>query len=200
MMDTRIIIFAKAPVPGKVKTRLVPALGEEGAAKLARSMLLHTIEEARLAGVGKPELCVDPPSSDPLWQDLIPAGFHVSAQGEGDLGDRLSRAAQRSLREACAVLLVGSDCPALDRFRLCRAAADLGDHDAVIHPAADGGYVALGLRRYDASLFSGIAWSTSSVAKQTIERIRQLDWKLRIRETLRDVDVPENLQEEVLLP
>ncbi len=200
MTATRIIIFAKAPVSGRVKTRLAPALGEDGAAALARSMLLHTIKEASLAGVGRPELCADPPPSDPSWRDLIPQGLRISAQGEGDLGDRLARAARRALREDGAVLLIGSDCPALDRFRLCRAAADLRDHDAMIHPAADGGYVALGLRRYDASLFSGVAWSTSSVAKQTIERIRQLDWKLRIRETLRDVDVPEDLQEEGLLP
>ncbi|NUQ17170.1 MAG: glycosyltransferase [Sphingomonas sp.] len=200
MMDTRIIIFAKAPVPGRVKTRLAPALGEDGAAALARTMLLHTIKEASLAGVGKPEICADPDPPHPDWQGLLPAGFRTSTQGEGDLGERLARAVQRALREDAAVLLIGTDCPALDRFRLCRAAADLRDHDAIIHPAADGGYVALGLRRYDASLFSGIAWSTSSVAKQTIERIRRLDWTLRIRETLRDVDVPEDLKAEGLAP
>ena len=196
MSGTRIIVFAKAPVPGKVKTRLIPALGEEGAAALARAMLLHTIEEARLAGVGKPEICVDPPPCDPVWQGLMPAGFRVSAQGEGDLGHRLARAAQRALREEAAVLLIGTDCPTLDRFRLCRAAADLRDYDAVIQPAADGGYVALGLRKYDASLFSGIEWSSSSVAEKTIERIKRLGWKLRIREMLHDVDTPEDLHSE----
>ena len=193
MTATRIVIFAKAPVPGKVKTRLIPAVGEGGAAKLARAMLLQTIEEARLAGVGKPEICAEPDPSDPAWQDLLPAGFRLSAQGEGELGDRLARAADRALREDGAVLLIGTDCPALDRFRLWRAARDLGDFDAVIHPAADGGYVALGLRKYDASLFSGIEWSSSSVAEETIQRVKELGWKLRIRETLRDIDVPKDL-------
>ena len=193
MSATRIIIFAKAPVPGKVKTRLIPALGKEGAAELARAMLLHTIEEARLAGVGRPEICADPDPSHPDWQGLLPASIRTSAQGDGDLGDRLARSAERALREDASLLLIGTDCPALDRYHLCRAASDLRDYDAVIHPAADGGYVALGLRKYDPSLFSGIEWSSSSVAEKTIQRIKELRWKLRISETLHDVDRPDDL-------
>ncbi len=194
MTSTRIIIFAKAPVPGNVKTRLIPALGEVGAAKLARAMLLRTMDEARLAGVGKPEVCAEPGPSDPAWRDLLPPGFRQSPQGRGELGDRLARATKRALREDAAVLLIGTDCPALGRFRLWRAASDLRDFDAVIHPAVDGGYVALGLRKYDASVFSDIEWSSNSVAEETIQRITRLGWKLRIRETLPDIDVPEDLE------
>lgn len=193
MTATRIIIFAKAPVPGRVKTRLIPALGEEGAARLARAMLLHTIDEAWLAVAGRPEICADPDPADPVWQGLLPRWFRLSAQGDGDLGDRLARATERALLEDNAVLLIGADCPDLDRLQLWQLAVELHKFDAVISPAEDGGYVALGIRKYDSSLFRGIAWSSSSVARQTIDRIKALGWTLNIGPTFRDIDVPEDL-------
>lgn len=196
MRDVRIIIFAKAPVPGKVKTRLVPVLGEERAAELARRMLLDTTTEAITAGMGPTEICVDPEPSDPAWGDLLRRHpLTVSYQGEGDLGQRLSRAAQRALDHSAHVILIGSDCPSLDRFRLREIAAKLQDHDAVIQPAMDGGYVALGLTRFDPSLFEGIAWSTAAVAKETARRMLQLGWSCCIASPpLRDVDTIEDLQ------
>lgn len=193
MSRTRIIIFAKAPVPGQVKTRLIPALGEEGAAQLARAMLLRTLEEVRAAGVGRPELCADPDPADPAWEALLPAGFWLSAQGEGELGERLARAASRCLRRDDALVLIGTDCPALDRGELRRIANELQSTDAVICPALDGGYVALGLRRYDPAIFEGIAWSSDLVARQTIDRIEALGWPLHIGPEFRDIDVPADL-------
>jgi hypothetical protein len=185
---TRIVIFAKAPVPGRVKTRLIPELGADGAAKTARRMLDWTVLQAR--GTGLPvELCGEP---DPAtWYRPRP-GVEFTAQGEGDLGERLERAARRVLA-AGPVLLVGSDCPELGRARLVAAAEALSARDAVIHPALDGGYVLLGLRRLDPSLFADIAWSTDAVAAQTIARIEALGWSLHVGEALRDVDVPEDL-------
>jgi rSAM/selenodomain-associated transferase 1 len=185
---TRIVIFAKQPVPGRVKTRLIPALGEEGAAKMARRMLDWTLLQARDTGLPV-ELCGDP---DPIsWYKPRP-GLDFTAQGEGDLGERLDRAARRVLASG-PVLFVGSDCPELGRSRLLAAAESLSAHDAVIHPALDGGYVLLGLRRFDPSLFTGIAWSTDSVAAQTIARIEALGWSLHVGERLRDVDSPGDL-------
>jgi hypothetical protein len=183
---TRIVVFAKQPAPGRVKTRLIPALGPEGAARLAAEMLERTIAEALATGL-EVELCGDP---DPtLWH----AGkVHLSCQGEGHLGARLARAAERVL-ERKAVLLIGADCPVLDRARLRAAAEALATHDAVLHPAADGGYVLLGLSRFDRSIFEGIAWSTPTVAADTIARIAALGWSLDLRETLRDVDEPADL-------
>jgi rSAM/selenodomain-associated transferase 1 len=188
---TRIVLFAKAPVAGRVKTRLIPALGAEGAAALARTMLGHAVSEA-LASEMAVELCGDPHPSQ--WGDLLPAGpLALAAQGEGDLGARLARAARRVTEGGERVLLIGGDCPGLDRERLQAAAAALETHDAVLHPAEDGGYVLLGLRRFDASIFEGIAWSTSSVAAQTMARIAALGWTLDVRETLQDVDEPADL-------
>ena len=194
MSRTRITIFAKAPVPGKAKTRLIPALGAIGAARLAHKMLLNTVEAAFAANLSIPELCVDPHPLDPEWEGFLPARhMRVTAQGEGDLGERLARAAKRAILLGEKVLLIGTDCPALDSARLRAAAAALAGHDAVIHPAADGGYVLLGLARFDKSLFEAMKWSTSSVAAETIGRIEALGWSLWVGETLRDVDEPKDL-------
>ena len=184
---TRIVIFAKAPVPGQVKTRLIPALGAGAAADLARRMLLHTCQEALAADVGPVELCL---AGHPGWKEAPPTGVTLSAQGEGDLGDRLWRAAERS---GPPLLLIGADCPELDRRRLRAAAERLRSCEALLHPAEDGGYVLLGLNRLDKSLFTGIAWSTGTVARATVERIEALAWSLHIGETLRDIDEPADL-------
>lgn len=189
----RIVIFAKAPVAGQVKTRLIPALGAEGAAALAAAMLQQTAREALASAVGPVELCADPPVDDRRWRGLIPSGLDLTAQGEGDLGERLARAAQRVIEDGEHVLLIGSDCPDLDHAKLRSAAHSLDEFDAVIHPTLDGGYALLGLTRFDPSLFSGIAWSTGSVATATILRIKALRWSLRIGAPLRDIDVPADL-------
>lgn len=189
MSATRIVVFAKEPVAGRVKTRLIPALGAEGAAGLAREMLAHTLDEARATGL-EVELCGDP---DPTGWNEPPPPVHLTAQGAGDLGARLARAAARTLGEGDRVLLIGTDCPGLDRRRLRAAAAALDAHDAVIHPALDGGYALLGLRRFDPSLFARMAWSTAKVAGQTIARVRALGWSLQVLETLHDIDEPADL-------
>jgi hypothetical protein len=186
---TRIVVFAKAPLPGRVKTRLIPALGAEGAAKLAAEMLAKTLEEAAASGLGF-ELCGDPDAAQ--WGDLLPDARFVW-QGEGDLGERLARAAERVLGEGENVLLVGADCPELDRTRLRQAADALWESDAIIHPAADGGYILLGLRRFHPSLFEGIAWSTAGVAQQTLDRLAALSWSVQVGDTLADVDEPSDL-------
>ena len=102
-------------------------------------------------------------------------------------------AACRVIADGDRALLVGTDCPDLDRARLSEAARQLASHDAVIHPAHDGGYALLGLARFDPSLFSGIGWSGPSVARGTIARIQALGWTLHMGDTLRDVDEPADL-------
>lgn len=194
MSAARIIIFAKAPVAGEAKTRLVPVLGEEGAARLAHQMLVATVNEALAAGLGQPELCVTPAPRHSAWKDLLPtAPLDLTDQGDGDLGERLARAADRALSHGDPVLLIGADCPALTREHLRAAAAALDEHDAVLLPATDGGYVLLGLRRCDPSLFRDIPWSTSAVTRETLDRIRTLGWTVHVGRTFHDIDRPEDL-------
>lgn len=186
---TRIVIFGKAPVAGKVKTRLIPALGAEGAAALAAQMLERTIAAARETVLAV-ELCGDP---DPtLWYAGAPVS--LTFQGAGDLGERLARAAERALSSVEPVILIGADCPDLTSTHLEEAAERLERYDAVIHPTFDGGYALLGLRRFDRSVFSGIDWSTDRVADQTLERLAALGWSIAAGERLRDVDEPADLE------
>ena len=195
MSRVRIVIFAKAPLPGQAKTRLIPTLGAQGAADLAQRMLTHTLGQALAAAVGPVELCVTPFSDETAWQSLaVPATVAWSDQGEGDLGTRMARAAQRVTDAGESVLIIGTDCPALDATRLRRAATSLQTFDATLVPTADGGYVLLGLNRFHASLFEDIEWSTDSVALETRRRLEQLGWKLHSHPMLRDIDEPDDLR------
>jgi rSAM/selenodomain-associated transferase 1 len=195
MRGTRIVIFAKAPVPGKAKTRLAPALGEGGAARLAHRMLLDTWRQAIAVQVADAELCVAPDPTDDEWQGLLPSGAAlISGQGKGDLGQRLASAAERVIAGGERIVLIGTDCPGLTTSRLTDACRELEGHEAVIHPTFDGGYALLGLSRFDPSIFSGIEWSSSSVAGETIGRVRALGWSLHLGETLQDIDEPADLE------
>lgn len=193
MKPVHITILAKAPRAGFAKTRLIPALGADGAASLAHRLLDHALAQAHAAGIGPVELCVTP-RSDAMWRQMrLPAGTQLSDQGEGDLGDRLARVCERVTSTGGPVLLMGTDCPALDAERLSTIASQLATHDAVMVPATDGGYTALALQRFDASLFTNIAWSTASVGATTLSRLRALGWRVAVLPVLSDIDEPSDL-------
>jgi rSAM/selenodomain-associated transferase 1 len=191
----RIVIFAKAPQPGQVKTRLIPSLGAQGAADLARRMLRHTVEQALAADLGPVELCVTPSPQDAAWQTVtLPASIHWADQGDGDLGTRMARATRRVTSAGQSILLIGTDCPALDASHLRRAANSLIHVDAALIPTGDGGYVLIGLNRFHASLFECIEWSTATVAEETLRRLDQLGWKVKNQSRLHDIDEPADLE------
>ena len=195
MKPMRIVIFAKEPQPGFSKTRLIPALGAQGAATLAKLLLERMLQAAIASEVGVVELCVTPWSSEEVWRKMgVPVSVQLTDQGDGDLGVRMARAAQRVIDAGESVLLVGTDCPQLDAGQLQIAALALQGADAALIPALDGGYVLLGLNQYDASIFSGIAWSTSSVAAATQERLQALQWRVQTLAPLHDIDEPADLQ------
>lgn len=195
MKPVRIVVFAKAPVAGFAKTRLIPALGPQGAADLARRLLLHTLHEALSSRVGPVELCVTPSLTDAVWQNLhLPQTVCLTDQGDGDLGARMAHAAKRVIAAGESVLLIGTDCPQLDATRLAQAALALQNTEATLAPAFDGGYVLLGLTRFDSSVFSEIAWSTDSVLAVTMDRLKQLDWRVKMLPTLHDIDEPSDLK------
>ncbi|WP_298718835.1 TIGR04282 family arsenosugar biosynthesis glycosyltransferase [uncultured Oceanisphaera sp.] len=193
-MSTRIIIFAKAPVAELAKTRLIPALGADGAANLARRMLSSTLHAAMSANTGPVELCMTPAPNAIEWRHVpLPAGIELSDQGEGDLGSRMARAARRGLLNNKQVLLIGTDCPHISPALLRQAAKRLTAHDALLHPTMDGGYALLGLRRFHVSLFEHMPWSTDRVAKLTLARIAHLGWRCKLGERLQDIDEPNDL-------
>ena len=191
---TRVIILAKAPQPGLSKTRLAPALGLEGAARLADRFLRETVAMATHSGVGPVELCAAPDLEHPVWLELQQRhGCALSVQGPGDLGSRMARAMQHALGMQPAALLIGTDAPALDAPMLQAAALALQQNDAVFVPTADGGYALIGLRRFDPRLFDGIAWSTSAVMQATRQALSVAGMSHAELPMIHDVDEPADL-------
>lgn len=192
--DTLIIIFAKFPARGMAKTRLQPALGLEGASLIAKQLLLHSVEQALATGLSV-ELCVSPAPTDLCWQTLgLPESLQWSAQANDDLGLRMLVASQQGLYKFKQVVLIGTDCPSLTPLRIQDAVQQLEQSDTVMIPASDGGYVLLGFKQADASLFSDIEWSTASVAAVTRQRIKALSWTLALLDPLHDIDEPADLK------
>jgi uncharacterized protein len=178
-----IIVFAKAPVPGKAKTRLIPRLGEWRAARLHAQLTADAVRTARAAECGPVELHGTAQHS--FFRSLN-APFRV--QRGRDLGERMYHALSRNP----GAILIGADCPELTAADLRRAARWLrGGYDLVLAPAEDGGYALIGARRVSPEMFRGIAWGTSAVYSETVERLKGKRW--RALRTLWDVDRPEDL-------
>ncbi len=192
----RVIVFAKAPVAGTAKTRLIPSLGPEGAAALHAAMIERTVMVASEAAVGPVELACTPDTSHPLFQALSRRhGIELSAQGPGDLGARMGRALDRAISLEGAGVIVGSDCAALDWHYLqsAQAALDAGA-PVVVGPAEDGGYVLIGARVSCPALFRGIEWGTDTVLRATRDVLHAHAIAWRELATLWDVDRPADLE------
>jgi len=193
---TAVIVFAKAPRPGEVKTRLIPLLGAEGAVDLHVRLVKHALETAAAASLRAVELHCAPVASDPFLQSCGSRyGVTLRAQAGDGLGTRMHAALTQALAAYARVLLIGSDCPALTPRHLQQAERALRDGaDAVFVPCEDGGYALIGLKRVDANLFEDIAWGSDRVMSETRARLKQLGWNWRELETLWDVDRPEDYQ------
>ena len=191
---TALVVFAKAPQSGRVKTRLVPLLGEQGAARLHARMIEDTLRLAARARFARIELHCAPHARHRLFATLARRySLALRTQGRGDLGARMLRACERALRTAKIVVLIGTDCPVLRVADLRAAARALhGGDDAVLSPAEDGGYALIGLRRVSPRLFSGIEWGSDSVLQQTRIRLRELGWRWRELRVVWDVDRPDD--------
>ncbi len=191
-----IIVFAKAPVPGRVKTRLISLLGPSGAASLHEQLLTRTLSIAVDAQVGPVDLWCAPSSRHPFFR-RCGRNFPISLfdQTAGDLGSRMARAMRKTLRSASMALLIGTDSPSLISGDLQASVEVLKKGaDAVIGPAEDGGYVLIGLRRYSPELFDDIPWGTETVLRQTQERLSGLGWNWQRLSEQWDVDRPEDVE------
>ncbi len=194
-ISIRIVVFAKAPQPGLAKTRLASALGVDGAAALARRMLLHALDQALAARVGTVELCMSPGPNTVEWRGIVlPTGIVCSDQGHGDLGQRMARAVDRvTATKGQAVLLMGTDCPGLTAKGIAQAARELAHHDAALVPVVDGGYVLIGLHTPCPSIFSNMAWSTATVTRETLQRLHADARNVWMAPSLHDIDEPADL-------
>ena len=174
--DGRILVFARAPVAGHCKTRLIPTLGARGAATLQRRLIEKTLETAVASGLARVELWCAPDSSHRFLQRCrAHYGVRLRRQSPGNLGRRMSEALRRSLRDARHVVLVGTDCPALSTADLARAFERLRNGSSlVIQPAEDGGYVLVGASSAEPRLFRGIRWGSNRVMPATRRRLARL--------------------------
>jgi uncharacterized protein len=192
---TQLIVMAKAPVPGFAKTRLIPALGADGAARLAARLLEHTLREARAARFDVVTIACAPDTTHAaLAAQAQQGGVALVPQGAGDLGARMQRQFERAFAQGAArAIVIGTDAPALDAAMLRRAAAALAESDVVFVPAADGGYALIGLRRVVPTLFTDMPWSTSAVMAVTRERLSQAAMRHVELPVVHDIDDPADL-------
>jgi rSAM/selenodomain-associated transferase 1 len=187
-------VFAREPVAGRVKTRLVPALGADGAVAVYRVLLQRTLNAACAAAVDRGELWLDRPAADPRALARL-AGCELAArvQPDGDLGARMLAAIAGGLRLSARVVLIGSDCPELTAGYIERAFAALDRHDVVLGPTHDGGYILVGMKRPHPVLFTDMAWSTPDVLATTRERLRGADLSWHELPARADIDLPQDL-------
>lgn len=189
-----VIVFAKAPVAGYAKTRLIAALGARGAALLAERLLRRTVEEAVAADIGPVELSCTPSTDHPAFAALAETGWvRLTAQGNGDLGARMLGAFERVLATEDRAIGIGIDAPALDARYLREAARHLESSEVVLGPALDGGYTLIGMKQPVAALFEDIPWSTVAVMERTRDRLRCLALPYSELAPLGDIDEPADL-------
>ena len=188
------MLFAKAPVAGKVKTRLIPAIGADAAALLHQQLVERALQCLVDSDVGQVELCCASDSTHPFFLDCQQHfGVSLTLQREGDLGERMRAAFDHALLTSPSALIVGADCPVITIADVRAAASALAIHDATLIPADDGGYVLIGIRQTHANMFDQIDWGTASVLAAQRERFRSIGWRWSEGATRWDVDRPEDL-------
>ncbi len=183
-----IVVFARAPAPGAVKTRLAGAVGHEGAATLARAFLRDTWDALSAVAWADPVVA----TTGPLGEAF--AGVKTQLQGEGDLGARMERALRRALGGAPAAFAVGTDSPGMPRYLLDAAREALRDADAVIGPSEDGGFYLLGLRRCPEGLLARLPWSRADTGSRVCARLRRSGFRVARAPRWFDVDRPADLR------
>ena len=200
-MSTALIIFAKAPIPGEVKTRLCPPLTPDEAASLHGTLVLDAIERAKGLPGASLYVAGTPDLAHPFFKVMEGRyGARLLPQRGTDLGSRMKWAIQDAFEQgAQEVLLTGTDLPMLPRAHLVEALTLVKRHDIVLGPTADGGYYLIGLRKMVPALFDSIAWSTPTVFAETKKKIEQAGLSLGLLPECRDLDTLEDLKEFIAL-
>lgn len=194
--DSTILIFAKAPLPGKVKTRLTPPLNPVQAAELHQKLLTRTLKMATQTALAPVSLYCSPDQQHPFFvrcQQTYP--IDLAQQIGDDLGARMQHGIETVLQHSRIAIVIGSDCPEMNQRYLEEAIQRLrSGSDVVLGPATDGGYVLIGMKQIHPQLFSDIEWGSDTVLGQTMERIMQAGLQLSLLESMQDIDRPEDLQ------
>ena len=190
-----LLVFARVPVLGRVKTRLAAGVGAEAALAVYLELLGVTRTAVTSAAVPVTVWLADTVGSRPTTEEAREwRGLAARSQAAGDLGQRMAAAFDAAFAAGAGrVVIIGTDCPGLTAALLGEAVAHLVHHDAVLGPATDGGYYLLGLRRPVPELFVNKAWSTASVLADTLADAKQLQLSVALLPELQDVDTVEDL-------
>lgn len=192
--NTLIILFAKEPIPGQVKTRLIPYLGEQGAFDLYSKMFHLQLERFYQFPNCDFSLHLSPSNHSAFAQDLQQKyGINIQAQYGDGLGERMFNSIEKGLKTHRHVILLGADTPFLDQAVMHSVIEGLEKASMVFVPALDGGYMLVATDRIDSEIFRGIDWSTGRVMQQTRERIENMGWEHLELEALPDIDEKEDL-------
>jgi rSAM/selenodomain-associated transferase 1 len=194
MPKSAVAVLTKAPIPGFAKTRLIPLLGAEGAARLQENLIDRALATATNAAIGPVTLWCAPDAENPFIREAARRhGVDLAVQPPGDLGERML-AAFRAAPAGHTLVLIGSDCPILAADDVTAAAALLASADVVIAPAEDGGYGLIAARRPIPDLFEDMPWGTDRIAALTRERARGCGLDLAEIRTIWDVDTPPDVE------
>ncbi len=190
-----LIIFSRYPVPGEVKTRLIPLLGPSGAARLQRDMCIHIIRNVcQLNDEAVIEIHFEG-SDEAAMKKMFGSDFAMHRQSEGDIGERMLQAFRKSFERGFEnVVIIGSDCPFITPSIIRKAFDMLGNNDCVLGPAFDGGYYLIGLKKPFAGLFEAIDWSSKFVLEQTMSKTRSIGLSAILLDRLHDIDRPEDVR------
>ncbi len=186
-----LIIFAKEPVPGQVKTRLCPPLSPEAAADLYHCFLFDILQEMSRQVQVSLALAYDPPGALPFFRQIAPPGCLIIPQEGPDLGERLARAFNWGFRQGFTRILIrNSDSPDLPARLIEEAREELGKagRDVILGPSPDGGYYLIGLKRPQPQLFEGLTWSSSRTLAETLNRAARLNLKVHLLPAWPDID------------
>ena len=193
-----VIIFAKYPSPGKVKTRLGKQVGYEVSAALYRLFVEETFALVKRADVQNVYVAIDPEEKLHDFSTMVPRGFHVFSQSGKNLGERLFNAFDYVSSEGAErVMALGSDSPTLPAEFVDRGFSHLANVDLVVGPADDGGYYLIGVKQPEKRLFENIDWGSDSVLQTTIKRAAQLQMSYSLLPSWYDVDELQTLRRAV---
>ncbi|HEX5727015.1 MAG TPA: TIGR04282 family arsenosugar biosynthesis glycosyltransferase [Longimicrobiaceae bacterium] len=189
-MRSAVLVFVRAPEPGRVKTRLAAEIGPAAALRVYRRLAEHAVAQARALGdEAAVRIHVAPAGAVEAVRRWLGEGPAYLPQAEGELGERMRAAFAAAFAAGFGrVVIIGSDLPGLTAVLLRRALARLEDRAAVLGPARDGGYYLLGLRAPVEGVFEGIEWSTPEVLERTVAKLRAAGVEPALLETLADVD------------
>lgn len=194
-MNTSLVVFAKSPISGRVKTRLVPGIPSDEAAELYKAFILDTTNKVSNLKCKRVAIAYTPENAEGTFRKLVGKSIILLPQKGRNLGEKMKNVFKHSFAEgAKRVVIIGTDSPTIPKSLIQRAFDVLKKVSVVIGPTFDGGYYLIGLSEHNNDIFDGIKWSTASVFNQTLTKVKTYKKKLYVLPPWYDVDTSDDLR------